>query len=267
MAAVLRISGFWRKEESSIYFMQRADQPTVGNEPRINPIWVGPNEYCICSHGLDGRFWRTVEHYFGCSWRVGYLVVLAILQRNEGDRNQGNCLACKIETQTQALQKLSAKWLDRLTDYITTPRANPLDESVPHLVDALMQLPQTILMHVRKPEPDRTKDELIEELLICYICIYYYSALTNYWAQLQLPSASEFRPNEAFHMLVARVLDGSNADFNHIAKVLGQVDQHRLTKVSNINILNETRDLWRHHVRSTNELYAARNDEAQTDAS
>lgn len=164
----------------------------------------------------------------------------------------------KIETQTQALQKLSAKWLDRLTDYITTERSNPLDQSMPQIIEVLTQLPQIVLTSVRQPTSDQSRDDLVRQLLQAYIALYYYTALTNYWTQTHLPDRDEFRPDVPFHTLLMRIVDSSSSDFSQVAKTLAQADQSILTNLPNVAVLEETRDLWRHEVQSTKEVYAAR---------
>lgn len=92
-------------------------------------------------------------------------------QANNTERQVTNSLT-KIETQTKSLQTLSAKWLDRLTTYVTTDRPGPNEQSVSQLVDAFSQLPQVMLAQLRVPSHDDTKEALVDELLNCYICLY-----------------------------------------------------------------------------------------------
>lgn len=50
----------------------------------------------------------------------------------------------KIETQADTLQRLNARWMDRLTRYVTEERKSPSDDAVSQLITILSQVPQTI---------------------------------------------------------------------------------------------------------------------------
>jgi uncharacterized membrane-anchored protein YhcB (DUF1043 family) len=183
-------------------------------------------------------------------------------QTNDTERRVETSLT-KIEAQTKSLQTLSAKWLDKLTNYVTTDRTAPTDRSVAQLVETFAQLPQVMLTQLRMPSKEESSEELIDELLACYVALYYYTALTNYWSQFYLPDKTDFDVTNDFHSVVKRIVDGSEADFQHMGNVLGKADQSRLDKVSNAAIKQETQRLWRHHVRTANEVYADRTNPAE----
>src|SRR5262249_10516810 len=128
----------------------------------------------------------------------------------------------------------------------------------PRLVETLAQLPQVLLTQIAIPNQNKSDVDFKEELLNCYICLYYYAALANYWSQFYLPDKTDFDPSDAFHTLVTRVVDGSQADFEHMANTLAQCDQARVERTATVRILRETKDLWRHHVRTVSEVYASR---------
>lgn len=138
-------------------------------------------------------------------------------QTNGTERQVANSLT-KIEAQTKSLQTLSEKWLDKLTTYVTTERQAPTDQSAAQLVEAFSQLPQVMLTQLRLPNQSESHEALVEEILSCYIALYYYTALTNYWSQFYLPEKEEFDVTSDFHMLVKRVIDGSSVDFQHMAQ-------------------------------------------------
>jgi len=174
------------------------------------------------------------------------------------DQSITNSLA-KIEAQAESLQKLSGKWMDRLTRYVTTDRPpGLLDQQLPHLITVLAQLPQAITMQISQPQKSDPPEQLIEELLTCYIVMYYYTALTNFWAQAHLPDASDIDEKNEFQQMTRRIVDGSCQDFNHMAQLLGAIDQQRLERNPSVNVLVETRDLWRHHVRSVADVWVQR---------
>jgi hypothetical protein len=51
------------------------------------------------------------------------------------------------------------------------------------------------------------------------------------------------------------VTDGSSQDFGNIARILEATDQQRLSRNSLAHMLVETRNLWRHHVRSVADIW------------
>jgi hypothetical protein len=164
----------------------------------------------------------------------------------------------KIEAQAEGLQKLNAKWMDRLTRYVTEDRPQPTDAAVPQLIQVLAQLPATLTATITQ-HPDRdTQARLVDEIHTAYIAMYFYIAQTNYWSQFYLPGAAEFDENDEFHKLVKRVVDMSEADFSHIAGILGKCDPERLYRNPLAHLLTETKDTWRNRVRSTAEVFVAR---------
>ena len=164
----------------------------------------------------------------------------------------------KIEAQAEGLQKLNAKWMDRLTRYVTEDRPTPTDPAVPHLIQVLAQLPATLTATFTQ-HPDRdSQDRLVNEVYSAYIALYFYIAQTNYWSQYYLPSAAEFDGADDFHGLIKRIVDMSDTDFRHIAGILANCDQDRLARSALAHLLEETKDTWRFRVRSTAEVFVDR---------
>jgi hypothetical protein len=178
------------------------------------------------------------------------------------DQSITNSLS-KIEAQADALQKLTTKWMDRLTRYVTTDRPpGPLDESLSGLITALTQLPEAITaitLKISQPQTNAPPEHLIDGVIYGYIAMYYYTALTNFWAQANLPDASTFDPNSEFHQLMRRSIDGSCQDFRHIEQLLGQLDRQRLERNSAYPKYLETRDMWHQFVRSFADALVQRN--------
>ncbi len=79
----------------------------------------------------------------------------------------------KIEAQTKSLQTLSAKWLDKLTNYVTTERAQPNDVVVTQLVDASRNclMFSSLRYEVLTSRTGRHHEELITENINTYICL------------------------------------------------------------------------------------------------
>jgi uncharacterized protein YoxC len=180
----------------------------------------------------------------------------------ETEKQVSNSLA-KIEAQTAALQKINAKWMDRLTQYVTTDSPRPVDETTRVLLQVLTELPQSLSSGISQPTSTDSKEQLIEEIYTLYIIVYYYSALTNYWAQVSLPDFEDFDSTDDLHQLIMRVIDGSCNDFQFFAQLLGKADQERLNKNGASAVLNETKDIWRHEVKNTSAAFISRSTREQ----
>jgi hypothetical protein len=164
----------------------------------------------------------------------------------------------KIETQADSLQKINAKWMDRLTRYVTENKSNPSDESIPKLMQIMAQFPQMITANFSQSPHSDTQEKLVNEIYSSYIALYFYIAQTNYWSQFYLPDASDFDDNNEFHKLVRRMMDISCTDFAHIAKILENCDQTKLKSSPLVHLLNETKDFWRYRIRSTADCFIER---------
>lgn len=107
-------------------------------------------------------------------------------------------------------------------------------------------------------EPSANADELRAELLTCYIAIYYYAAITNFWSQLYLPAAADFDDTNELHMLTKRAVDMSAVDFTYMAGILAECDQRALAVSPPAHLLAEAKDQWRHSVRPAADVFIAR---------
>src|SRR5919108_690013 len=73
-----------------------------------------------------------------------------------------------IRTQTDSLQKLTGRWMDRFTRHATEPK--PVDESLMALVSAVAGLPTTILTTLKIPAGSEQQIEPLRgELVNAYI--------------------------------------------------------------------------------------------------
>lgn len=164
----------------------------------------------------------------------------------------------KIETQAEMLQKLAGKQLDRLTKYVTEDRPGSIDESIPQLITVLSQLPQTLIAQIQYSSATADREQLVSELITCYIAIYFYTAQTNYWSQFYLPALADFEEAQPFHTLVKRIVDLSASDFQFIAAVLAKCDANRLNQSTVSHLLSETQTFWKDQVKSSTDVYVAR---------
>lgn len=161
-----------------------------------------------------------------------------------------------IKAQSDALQKLTGRWMDRFTRHAVEPK--PADESLMQLVHVVASLPTTILAHlqVRTPDPS-TQEPLLREIVDGYVGLYYYTALANVLGQGLLPREEEFDPQNNLHVGLRALIDRAAADFAHMANLLQGVDQQRLRSSSLNHLLDEAIKQWRPYVRYTSQAFEA----------
>lgn len=163
----------------------------------------------------------------------------------------------EIKQQTESLQKLAGRQLDRLTKFAVEPRQSVMDEHFPQILTILQQLPQTITATFTRLEPQQDNEGLLSELVNCYIGIYFYSALTNYWSQFYLPPAATFDENNEFHQLVSRVIDLSYHDAIYMADLIAKCDASRIRNSSLNHLLEATVTHWVPHLRTSAQVFVA----------
>src|SRR5262245_49375102 len=113
----------------------------------------------------------------------GLAIWLALYLYNQAKNTEqrvGETLAA-IKAQTDALQRLTGKMLDRLTTAVTAAR--PADEALVLLMSTFRDLPTTIAANLRAPSTDAPQQALVNEVLTAYIATFYYTALTNVVSQ------------------------------------------------------------------------------------
>ncbi len=164
----------------------------------------------------------------------------------------------KIETQAEMLERLTGKQMDRLTKYVTKERNRQTDDILPSIVTVLSELPFAITASLQRVTSNDDNEQLLNELLTCYISLYFYTVQTNYWSQQYLPELTEFDEDNQSHVTIRNIIDRSNADFITIAEILSNVDPTRLENNNLVHLLTETRDMWKDYVRSSVEVFAVR---------
>jgi hypothetical protein len=143
-----------------------------------------------------------------------------------------------IRTQTDALQRLTGRWMDRLTRHVTQPR--PADEGLIRLVDVVAQFPTAILSRLdTRPQADDVNRGVLEaDLVRCYISLYHYSALANILAQAQLPRSGTIDESNEDEAAARNLVDSSAADFAHMAGVLNQIPPATIRASNFVSLLD-----------------------------
>jgi hypothetical protein len=167
-----------------------------------------------------------------------------------------------IRSQTDSLQKLTGRWMDRFTRHATQPK--PADEGLLALVSAVADLPTTILTTLRvAPSTDPIQVEPMRaELVNTYIGLYYYSGIANVSLQYDLPPASEYDETVSSHAAIRRLVDMTAADFNYMAGLINRVDRPRVEASPLAHLLQEANRDWAPLVRTADLAFRAQGADA-----
>ncbi len=185
-----------------------------------------------------------------------FLAAYFYTQSKNTELNAGRALT-KIETQTEALQKLTARWMDRLTKYVTEPK--PVDENLSLLVSALKEMPTNIASQFQAPGEDATVQVLRAQLATAYMSTYYYTAVLNVAVQAYLPPLDELQPDDMYKWLV----DQTHTDFSSLDVILGASDQSLLKTDSRYALYESASSYWKPSVKDSTMAYGTRKQESQ----
>lgn len=204
------------------------------------------------------EFWSLVSSIVSTILAIGAIALsLYFFVASKRTEREAAAALMKIETQTEMLQKLTGKQLDRLTRFVTTERQDPTTE-VTRLLLSFTELTKPLSASIPPIEASANVGELQAELRTCYIAIYYYAAISNFWSQLYLPAASEFDDTNEFHRMTRQSVDMSATDFNYLAGILARCNQQALAVSPLAHLLTETKDRWRHSVRPAADVFIVR---------
>lgn len=183
---------------------------------------------------------------------------LHFYEKAKESENQTAIALEAIRAQTDSLQKLTGRWMDRFTRHATEPR--PADEGLMALVSAMADLPTTILTTLRvSPTVDATHvDSLRTELASSYIALYYYSGVANVGLQWSLPSARDYDETDSGHVAIRRLVDSTAADFAYMAGLLQTSDAARLQASPLSHLLVDAKENWRPLVANADQVFRAR---------
>lgn len=161
----------------------------------------------------------------------------------------------KIEAQTDALQKLSSRQIDKLMKHAFDDSGqSATNDAMIQLMNNLSQIPITITTILRQPSNTTNDAQLVADL---YSALYFYTAQTNYWSQFYLPKAADFDETDANHAHIKRIVDLSCSDFNAVVNYLATCNQSLLANSSLSEYLRVTKETWRHTVKSSSDVFVA----------
>lgn len=179
-----------------------------------------------------------------------------IVSRNT-EKDVSNSLT-QVKTQTEMLQKISGKQLDRLTKYVTEPKTIDQSESFNEILKVVAQIPISLSSTFQQSGSSNDTLALRAELISCYIALYFYTAQTNFWSHINLPDAADFDSENHFDATCKRITDMSSTDFEAMAGILGKFSSSELRENSLNHLLEETKDEWRNLVLNTSQVYEQR---------
>lgn len=160
-----------------------------------------------------------------------------------------------IKTQTDALQRLAGRQINQLTRAITEPR--PYDELliqtissfVTGLPDAILRI-RTVQATEAPPQQNQQQNEqMITELVSCYIGLYHYCATANVMAQALFSTIN----GQGERDFVQNYITTTHRDFNLMRNVLAQVHPSRITSNRLNNLHQDVQSRWEVHVRTAPE--------------
>lgn len=158
-----------------------------------------------------------------------------------------------IKAQTEALQAINAKTLDRLTKYVTTPRDEP-SQAAQLLVTTLRDLPD-IVLKLRPPSAPTNEDAFRREIFNAYIALWNYTATANIWASFCLPHPDQFDETQAYHQYVKAVVDRSAADFRYMTGIIQQIRPEDIRTSTYLHMYDEVEGHLRNLVGDTAENF------------
>lgn len=159
-----------------------------------------------------------------------------------------------IRVQTQSLETLTGKWMDRFTKYVTNPKA--ADETSLLLMQIVREYStQNIGGQLKEVDSGATKEALANELVSSYIVVFFYTAVANVALQAHLPSEiTDLTTDDGAKGLV----DSSYADFQRLDSILSSVDRSRLESNNLYSLYQIGVQNWKPYVKDTTTVYRDR---------
>ncbi|MFA6190959.1 MAG: hypothetical protein WC665_01275 [Sulfurimonas sp.] len=170
-------------------------------------------------------------------------IVLAVYfytQAKQSEKDVANSLS-KIEAQSQALEKITGRQVERLTKHITERKG--LDEIHPDL-KIIADMASTFKQSNNKIQNFEGNDRL--QIVKYMIGAYYYCSVANYYAFMSLPEASNFDEKNNFHNRTKHTLDTTSSDVKYIQKQFDtlKITDQEINESGLENLYKETVEAW-----------------------
>jgi hypothetical protein len=172
------------------------------------------------------------------------------------EKDVGQALA-SIQSQTDALQKLTGRWMDRLTRYATESHPHG-EETITQLISFVREYPTQYVAALNISQTNEQIERLTNETITLYIALHYYIAQVNFFTQGHLPKLEDFDSTSEGHNLVKNVLDISQSDFQRLSDIIAQIDNGRLQSNGLHDLYQKTETFWKQFVKSSTEAFQSK---------
>ncbi len=172
-------------------------------------------------------------------------------EKSKNSEKNSEILLNNIKTQSESLERLTAKWMDRFTKYVTNPKE--ADETVKLLLSSFQKNSEIDngLVSADQKVNEKISNEMIIRL---YIVIYFYSSLTNISTQSYLPQLNQLEHDN----ILKNIVDASYSDVLEAESFLNQIDSAELNKNKLYSIYKLTKESYRSSVKDVTTVYAER---------
>jgi hypothetical protein len=161
-----------------------------------------------------------------------------------------------IKSATEALEKLSGRYLDRLTKHVTEHSARQSDD-IYQLAMLVAEIPRTRTEDLPKPTENSLEPAQVQEFVSLYILLHHYCALTNICAQVALPLTSEIDGKNPVHSQLCGFVDMSQGDFQFFDNLLVGIDPGILRQNAHCAVYEHTVAQRRAAVRNMGQIFVA----------
>lgn len=159
-----------------------------------------------------------------------------------------------IRTQTEALQKLAGRWLDRFTKHLVDDKPFDALLSVAAQVSNLPEkISQDLQVNISQIQQHRS------EIISCYLLLQYYTALTNIFAQGNLPLFYDFNESDENHKLVRHIVDQSAGTVKQLETIIAGIPQEEIDRNSYNSFRVAYLSYWAPSVKDSFAYYASSN--------
>ena len=142
-----------------------------------------------------------------------------------------------IKSATHSLEKLSGRYLERLTKHVTE-HSTRQHEDVFQLAMLFAEIPRTNAQQV--PTAEGLSEAQLQEAISLWIMMHHYTALTNACAQAVLQPVEEIDGSNEIHSGFLLLIDRSYTDFMLFDNLLANVDNETLSKNAHASLYEHT---------------------------
>jgi len=150
-----------------------------------------------------------------------------------------------IQAQANMLKDITSKQMTRLIKGVTEQK--PIDDILA-IISTVRNVPENSLnLQLQQQEIEALTAQAIEG----YIGAYYYSAVSNFMAQILLPDVASYDQNNQNHAYVKSVVDISCRDFYNLHNLLSRVEATRIQNNPVYSYYQAVEQIWASRVKDS----------------